>query len=82
MPGEYNISAILLAAGRSKRFEGKNKLLLPFDDGSIIGTTTAILTALPIREIIVVTGHEAAQVQKILKGCRVKFAHNPNFARI
>ena len=65
MPVEYNISAILLAAGYSNRFEGKNKLLLPFTDGSIVSTTAAILTALPIREIIVVTGHEADQLQKI-----------------
>ena len=81
MQVDWSISAILLAAGRSNRFEGKNKLLLPFDDGSIVGTTTAILAALPIREVIVVTGHEAAEMQKILKGCDVKFTHNPNFAQ-
>lgn len=81
MPVEYNISAILLAAGYSNRFEGKNKLLLPFADGSIVGTTAAILTALPIREIIVVTGHEADQLQENLKGRHFKFAQNPVFAQ-
>lgn len=80
MQVEYNISAILLAAGHSNRFVGENKLLLPFADGSIIGTTAAILTALPILEIIVVTGHEAVQVKEILKRYRIKFAHNTDFA--
>ncbi len=80
MKVEYNISAILLAAGSSNRFDGDNKLLLPFADGNIIGTTAAILTALPIREIIVVTGHDAVQVQEILKKRRVKFVHNADFA--
>lgn len=74
------ISAILLAAGSSVRMGAVNKLLLPWQDATIVAaTTTRLLTAAP-GEIIVVTGHQAPEIRKALHALPVHFIHNPSFA--
>jgi len=73
------ISAIVLAAGESKRMRGQNKLLLPFAGKTIIaGAVDAILQA-QIDEALVVLGHEAAAIRKVLQDRAVRFVDNPDY---
>jgi molybdenum cofactor cytidylyltransferase len=72
------ISAILLAAGTSVRL-GRNKLLLPLSGGSVVQRVALALIDSRAAEVIVVTGHQAAEVRTALGGLSVRFTHNPDF---
>lgn len=50
------IGAVILAAGESRR-QGRNKLLLPFRDTTVIQQAVTAFTTLHIPEIVLVTGH-------------------------
>jgi molybdenum cofactor cytidylyltransferase len=70
-----NASAVVLAAGRSSRM-GSNKLLLPFDGGTVLDTT---LDALRGVETVVVTGHKPEELEPVLSRYPVKVVHNPRY---
>ena len=72
------VSAILLAAGESKRM-GKPKLLLPFGGGTVLGSTLDRLLASSADEIIVVLGAHSDKTRQIISGKPVKSAVNPNY---
>ena len=61
------LTAIVLAAGLSRRMGIKNKLLLPFQGKTIVETTIDNLLAAQIGEIIVVVGHESEKVKAVLQ---------------
>lgn len=81
MPFEHNISAIILAAGRSNRIKDSNKLLMPFRRSTIIEEVAGIITALPIREVILVTGHDSARLHELFKDSPLKLVDNPDFSQ-
>jgi molybdenum cofactor cytidylyltransferase len=68
----FNLSAIVLAAGLSRRAAPNNKLLLPFGDTTVIRSTVSAMCAADFREVIVVTGHEQAKVEDALRGLNVR----------
>lgn len=70
------VSAILLAAGESKRM-GKPKLLLPFGKGTILGQTIDNLLSSKVGEVIVVVGYKAQEMIKAIANRPVKVAVNP-----
>lgn len=72
------VVAILLAAGRSVRMGGPNKLLLPVDGEPMVRRSArAVLAAgLPV---VVVTGHRAEAVRAALDGLSLSFVHNPEY---
>ena len=72
------ISAILLAAGESKRM-GKPKLLLPFDNDTILGSTIDNLLNSNVSEVIVVLGANVQKTKKALAHRPVKIATNPHY---
>ena len=74
-----NVSAIVLAAGESKRMVGRNKLLLPLAGKTIIECTVDAILAARIDDVIVVLGHEAAAIQKVLNKRSLRFTFNPNY---
>lgn len=76
-----NLSIIVLAAGLSRRMGAENKLLLPFRGETILETTIFNILEADIGEVIVVVGHEAEQVKKILnkRFSNLKIVENPNF---
>jgi molybdenum cofactor cytidylyltransferase len=55
------ISAIILAAGRSKRM-GAQKLLLPFGGGTVIGRVAGEILRSPVGRIFIVVGADDARV--------------------
>ena len=78
--GERNIAAIILAAGRSTRMGGPNKLLAELGGKALVRMVTEQALASKASGVIVVTGHQADEVRKALRGLEVTFAHNPDFA--
>jgi molybdenum cofactor cytidylyltransferase len=76
---DARLSAIVLAAGLSRRMGAENKLLLPLGDTSIVRTTVGAIAARDFLEIVVVTGHEAEKVEAALAGLPVRFARNPRY---
>jgi len=72
------ISALLLAAGESRRMV-EFKQLLPFRGKTFIECSVDNLLASRAREVIVVTGHREADVRNALGDRAVRFVHNPDF---
>ncbi len=70
------ISAILLAAGESKRM-GQPKLLLPFGNRTILEQTVDNLLNSRLDEVIVVVGHKAQELTLKLTNRPVKVVLNP-----
>jgi molybdenum cofactor cytidylyltransferase len=78
--GNRNVAAVILAAGRSTRMGGPNKLLAELGSKTLVRIVTEQALASKASEVIVVTGHQAAEVEKSLAGLNVKFVRNPDFA--
>jgi len=76
---KYPISAIVLAAGSSKRMGKANKLLLPWKDKPLLRHVIDQILAVSVMEVIVVTGHQHAAITACLKGLPVQCAHNPQY---
>ncbi len=70
-----NVSAILLAAGRSRRM-GAFKPLLPFGARTVVETCVDNLRAAGIGEIVVVVGHRGDEVRAQLAPRPLRFAMN------
>jgi molybdenum cofactor cytidylyltransferase len=78
--GNRNIAAIILAAGRSTRMGGPNKMLAELQGKKLVRIAAEQALASKASEVIVVTGHQAELVEQALRGLKVKFARNPDFA--
>src|SRR5258706_2560181 len=78
--GERNIAAIILAAGRSTRMGGPNKLLAELGSKTLVRIVAEQALASKASDVIVVTGHQDAEVEKSLAGLKVQFVRNPDFA--
>jgi molybdenum cofactor cytidylyltransferase len=72
------ISAILLAAGQSKRM-GKLKQLMPFGQSSIVGQAVDNILNSAVDEVIVVVGYKAEDVAKAVTAKPVKVVINPDY---
>jgi molybdenum cofactor cytidylyltransferase len=75
-----NVAAIILAAGRSTRMGGPNKLLADLNGRPLVRIVAEQVLASKASSVTVVTGHQAAEVEKALRGLKVTFVHNPDFA--
>jgi molybdenum cofactor cytidylyltransferase len=75
-----NVAAVILAAGRSTRMGGPNKLLAELGGKALVRIVTEQALASKAKDVIVVTGHQAEQVEQSLRGLKVKFVRNPDFA--
>ena len=78
--GNRHVAAIILAAGRSTRMGGPNKLLAELGGKPLVRIVAEQALASKAQDVIVVTGHQAEQVEKALHGLDVKFVRNPDFA--
>jgi molybdenum cofactor cytidylyltransferase len=72
------LSAILLAAGESRRM-GKLKQLMPLGKGTIIEQAIDNLIASALDEVIVVLGHKAEEIKEAISTRSVKIAFNPSY---
>ena len=74
------IAAVILAAGRSTRMGGPNKLLAEIGGRPLVRIAAEQALASRAQRVIVVTGHQREQVEAALQGLKVEVVHNPNFA--
>ena len=74
-----NVSALVLAAGRSTRMGPVNKLLAPLGGRAMVRAVVDELAGSSVRPVVVVTGHEAGRVQEALAGSGVRLVHNPEY---
>jgi molybdenum cofactor cytidylyltransferase len=79
-PHPKRIAAVVLAAGRSTRMRGPNKLLAEIARRPLVRIVAEEALASHADPVIVVAGHQRAEVEKALAGLRVRIVHNPDFA--
>ena len=74
------ISAILLAAGQSKRMNGVNKLTKEIQGIPLIKLSVKNILASSINELIVVLGYQKEIIEELIdKNEKIKFVFNNNF---
>ncbi len=73
------VAALVLAAGRSRRMRGPNKLLLEIDGEPMVRHVVEALLASRARPVIVVTGHERGKLAAALAHLPVRLVHNPHY---
>jgi molybdenum cofactor cytidylyltransferase len=74
------ISAIILAAGESKRM-GQPKMLLPWDNGTVLTHVVSVFQNAGLEDILVVTGGAREQVEALVSDLGVKTVYNEEFER-
>jgi molybdenum cofactor cytidylyltransferase len=74
------ISAILLAAGESKRM-GRSKQMLEWRGKTLLLHVLENLINSDVDEIILVLGHEAEQIRKCLPVVQIKIVINPDYQK-
>jgi molybdenum cofactor cytidylyltransferase len=74
------IAALVLAAGRSSRMGGPNKLLAEIGGRPLVRIVAEALLASRARPVLVVTGHQRERVEAALAGLPISFVHNSDYA--
>ena len=74
------ISAILLAAGQSKRMNGENKLAKEIQGIPLIKLSVKNILASSVDELIIVLGYQKEIIEKLIdKNEKIKIVFNKNF---
>ncbi|MCW2243824.1 molybdopterin-binding/glycosyltransferase family 2 protein [Azospirillum canadense] len=79
-PRAPRIAALVLAAGRSSRMGGSNKLLAEVGGQPLVARTVEAVLASQAKPVVVVTGHQADAVSAALVGRPLTLVHNPDYA--
>ncbi|WP_120498492.1 NTP transferase domain-containing protein [Kiloniella sp. EL199] len=74
------VTAILLAAGQSRRMGPENKLLQEWHGKPLVKWVADNIDESKVGHTIVVTGHEAGLVVESLQSNDVEYVHNPDFS--
>lgn len=74
------VAGLVLAAGRSTRMGPDNKLLQMVRGKPMVRHAVEAQLASRAAPVIVVTGHQRAEVEAALAGLDLRFVHNPDFA--
>jgi molybdenum cofactor cytidylyltransferase len=75
------IGAVVLAAGRSTRMGGPNKLLAEIGGRPLVRIAAEQALASRARPVVVVTGHQREAVAATLAGLDVTLVYNPDYAQ-
>jgi molybdenum cofactor cytidylyltransferase len=78
--GARAVAAVVLAAGRSTRMGGPNKLVAEIGGKPLVRIAAEQALASRAKPVIVVTGHQRERVEAALAGLPVRLVHNPDFA--
>ncbi len=76
----WRIAAVILAAGRSTRMGGRNKLLERVQGRPLLLAAVDAALASRAEPVVVVTGHERERIETLLADRRVTTVHNPDYA--
>jgi molybdenum cofactor cytidylyltransferase len=79
--GDHHIAAVVLAAGRSTRMGGSNKLVAEIGGKPLVRIAAEQALASKAAPVIVVTGHQRERVEAALAGLPLHLVHNPDFAQ-
>jgi molybdenum cofactor cytidylyltransferase len=83
-PRAPRVAVLILAAGKSTRMGGANKLLAELDGQPMVAWAVRTALASKAAEPIVVTGHMAAEVERAIRRAandrQVRIVHNPEYA--
>jgi len=74
------ISAIILAAGESKRM-GQPKMLLPWSNRTVITHVLSVFQNAGLDDILVITGGMRKQVEGLISDLNVRTVHNADYAK-
>ena len=74
-------ACVLLAAGKSSRMEGPNKLLLKVQGESLAHRTARKIMKVSFADVIFVTGHDSENVMKEFVDFPAKKVFNSNFSK-
>lgn len=73
------ITAIILAAGQSKRM-GKPKMLLPWGETTVLGKVIETLQRAEVQDLLVITGGARTEVESIITRYKVRSVYNEEYA--
>ncbi|MBK9927092.1 MAG: nucleotidyltransferase family protein [Anaerolineales bacterium] len=73
------ITAVILAAGESKRM-GQPKMLLPWGSESVLTHVISVFQNAGVSDIVIVTGGARAQVESLVSGLHVRTVHNKEYS--
>jgi molybdenum cofactor cytidylyltransferase len=79
-PHRPAVHAVLLAAGRSSRMGGPNKLMADFEGEPLLRRTARKVLASRVGRTVVVLGHQAERATAALEGLDVRIVANPDYA--
>ena len=79
-PAPAGVAALVLAGGQSRRMGGPNKLLVEVAGKAMVRHVVEAALASRADPVVVVVGHQQHEVRQALRGLKVRFAHNPEFA--
>jgi len=74
-----NVAALVLAAGRSSRMGGPNKLLATLDGKPLVRHVVDAALGSAASSVTVVTGSRAEDVASLFEENEVEIVHNPNY---
>lgn len=74
------LTAVVLAAGRSTRMAGADKLHLPWAGGTVLAAVLRAVCGAPVAEVLVVTGPAAAAFASLPAAYGVRLVPNPEAA--
>lgn len=74
------VAGVVLAAGRSSRMGGANKLLAKLAGTPMVRRVTETVIQAGVDPVVVVTGHDADAVRQALDGLPVRFILNRRYA--
>ena len=79
-PRRWQVAAVVLAAGQSRRMGARNKLLIEVGGAPMVVKAADAALASRASAVYVVTGFEHERVVQALQGKAVCLVHNPEFA--
>lgn len=80
LPKKPKIAAIILAAGKSSRMGGPNKLLAEVEGQTLVRHAASAALGAGLSQCILVTGHMAEDVSQAVDALDLQIANNPDFA--
>ena len=80
VPRAPRVAALILAAGRSSRMGGANKLLTEVEGRAMVARAVDAALASRARPVLVVVGHEASRLKAAIGDRPVTVVENPAFA--
>ncbi len=79
LPALQHLSAIVLAAGRSLRMGGPNKLLQPLAGQPLLSHALETVAGLHLGQVVVITGRDGEDVARIARAHGLQTVHNTRF---